>query len=72
MRRLRDALDDPPYNLVLHSAPFGAEESPSYHWHLEILPKLVGLAGFELGSGFHINSVPPEDAARMLREHASP
>ena len=71
LRRLRDALDDPPYNLVLHSAPFGAEESPSYHWHLEILPKLVGLAGFELGSGFHINSVPPEDAARTLREHAS-
>ena len=71
LRRLRDALDDPPYNLVLHSAPFGAEESPSYHWHLEILPKLVGLAGFELGSGFHINSVPPEDAARTLREHAA-
>ena len=70
LRLLRDALDDPPYNLVLHSAPFGAEESPSYHWHLEILPKLVGLAGFELGSGFHINSVPPEDAARTLRARA--
>src|SRR5207237_5235765 len=38
LRQLRDALDDPPYNLLLHSAPFGAEESPSYHWHLEILP----------------------------------
>jgi len=69
---LRDVLDDPPYNLVLHSAPFGAGESPSYHWHFEILPKLVGLAGFELGSGFHINSVPPEDAARTLRERVPP
>ena len=46
-------------------------ESPSYHWHVEILPKLTGLAGFELGSGFHINPVPPEDAARLLRETAS-
>jgi UDPglucose--hexose-1-phosphate uridylyltransferase len=61
-------LGDPPYNLLLHSAPFGAGESPSYHWHFELLPKLVGLAGFELGSGFHINPVPPEDAARLLRD----
>ena len=66
--RLRRVLDDPPYNLVLHSAPFGVGESPSYHWHFEILPKLTGLAGFELGSGFNINPVPPEDAARLLRE----
>ncbi len=68
---LRRALDDPPYNLVLHSAPFGSGESPSYHWHFEILPKLVELAGFELGNGFHINGVPPEDAARTLRETAT-
>jgi UDPglucose--hexose-1-phosphate uridylyltransferase len=66
--RMRCALDDPPYNLVLHSAPLGVGESPSYHWHFELLPKLTGLAGFELGSGFHINPVPPEDAARLLRE----
>jgi UDPglucose--hexose-1-phosphate uridylyltransferase len=68
LAKLDRALGDPPYNLVLHSAPFGAGESPSYHWHLEIVPQLVGLAGFELGSGFHINPVPPEDAARLLRD----
>jgi len=66
--KLERALSDPPYNLVLHSAPFGVGESPSYHWHFEIVPMLVGLAGFELGSGFHINPVPPEDAARVLRD----
>jgi UDPglucose--hexose-1-phosphate uridylyltransferase len=70
--RLDRALGDPPYNLVLHSAPFGFGESPSYHWHVEIVPKLVGVAGFELGSGFHINPVPPEDAARLLRDAAAP
>src|SRR5438477_1235965 len=68
LSRLDRALDDPPYNLMLHSAPFGGGDSPSYHWHLEIVPKLVGVAGFELGSGFHINPVPPEDAARLLRD----
>jgi len=66
--KLERALSDPPYNLVLHSAPFGVGESPSYHWHFEIVPILDGLAGFELGSGFHINPVPPEDAARLLRD----
>ena len=68
LRKLARALDDPPYNLILHSAPFGGGESPSYHWHIEITPKLTNLAGFELGSGFHINPMPPEDAARVLRD----
>jgi UDPglucose--hexose-1-phosphate uridylyltransferase len=66
--RLDRAIGDPPYGLLLHSAPFGAEESPAYHWHVEIVPKLGGLAGFEWGSGFHINPMPPEDAARVLRD----
>jgi UDPglucose--hexose-1-phosphate uridylyltransferase len=39
-----------------------------YHWHMEILPKLSQVAGFEWGSGAYINSVAPEDAARHLRE----
>ena len=43
-------------------------ENGYYHWHLEILPKLIQVAGFEWGSGSYINPVPPEDAARLLRE----
>jgi UDPglucose--hexose-1-phosphate uridylyltransferase len=65
---LRRALDDPPYNYMLHSAPFREEESPSYHWHVEIMPTLAKVAGFEWGSGFHINPTPPEEAARFLRD----
>jgi UDPglucose--hexose-1-phosphate uridylyltransferase len=66
--KLDRALADPPYNLVLHSAPSGVAESPSYHWHFEILPRLTGLAAFELGGGFYVNPVPPEDAGRLLRD----
>jgi UDPglucose--hexose-1-phosphate uridylyltransferase len=66
--RLDRVLGDPPFNLLLHSAPVGTEDSPSYHWHVEILPTLAPAAGFELGSGFHINPMPPEEAARLLRE----
>jgi UDPglucose--hexose-1-phosphate uridylyltransferase len=68
LRRLEVAVGDPPYNLLLHSAPFGTEAAAAYHWHLEIVPKLVGVAGFEWASGFHINPMPPEDAARVLRD----
>ncbi len=68
LRKLRRALDDPPYNFILHSAPFGEGGSASYHWHLEIMPKLTQVAGFEWGSGFFINPTSPEEAARFLRE----
>ena len=41
---------------------------PSYHWHIEVMPALTQVAGFEWGSGFHINPVPPEEAAEFLRK----
>jgi len=66
--RLNAALDSPPYNLVLHTAPLAEPDVPYFHWHLEIMPKLTRVAGFEIGSGFYINPTPPEDAAQFLRD----
>jgi len=63
-RALRAVAGDPAYNLVLHTAPVGVED---FHWHLELLPRLAPLAGFETGTGFHINPVAPESAASDLR-----
>ena len=71
LRKLGRALDDPPYNLVLHTAPLHDRDTPHYHWHIEIMPTLSRVAGFELGSGFYINPTPPEEAARFLRELAT-
>jgi len=68
LRRIDKALDTPPYNYVLHTSPFNNERNDFYHWHLEIMPKLTKPAGFEWGSGFHINPTPPEEAARYLRD----
>jgi UDPglucose--hexose-1-phosphate uridylyltransferase len=68
LQRLNRALDRPPYNFVIHTAPVTEGELESYHWHLEIMPKLTRVAGFEIGSGFYINPTPPEDAAQYLRE----
>ena len=43
-------------------------ELPHYHWHIEVIPRLTKVAGFEWGSGFYINPVPPENAASFFRE----
>lgn len=65
--KLKVALDDPPYNYVIHTAPFNSNDLPHYLWHIEIFPRLTRVAGFEWGSGFYINTVPPEEAAEFLR-----
>jgi UDPglucose--hexose-1-phosphate uridylyltransferase len=68
LQKLNVALDDPPYNFILHTTPFHEDDPPHYHWHLEIMPTLIQVAGFEWGSGFYINPTPPEEAAKHLRE----
>jgi UDPglucose--hexose-1-phosphate uridylyltransferase len=71
LRRTQILLHDPPYNFMLHSAPWTDACDPYYHWHLEITPRLTGVAGFEWGTGFYINPTLPEEAARFLREVAA-
>jgi UDPglucose--hexose-1-phosphate uridylyltransferase len=66
--RLDRKLGDLPFNYVLHSSPLGETADNYYHWHVEILPKIGQVAGFEWGSGWNINTVPPENAARSLAE----
>ncbi len=69
---LRAELGNFPYNYSIHTAPVAELEryghlKESYHWHLEIFPRLTTPAGFEWGSGNFINIVSPEDAAKRLR-----
>ena len=78
LTRLKIALNDPPFNFILHSGPninaepifpgFWKTIEQDYHWHIEVIPRLVRTAGFEWGSGLHINPMPPETAAQFLRE----
>ncbi|MDR1485317.1 MAG: DUF4921 family protein [Planctomycetaceae bacterium] len=56
------------YNFVFHVEPFVHNfGSNLFHWHLSILPSLARAAGFEWGTGLHINPIPPETAAEKLR-----
>lgn len=66
MGRLKKTLKEPPYNYVVHTAPYVNDYSREYHWHIEIMPKLTRVAGFEWGTGFYINPTSPEEAARYL------
>ena len=47
------------------------EAAAHWHWHLEVLPRIAPLAGFELGTGYHISTIPPDEAAGLLRETGS-
>jgi UDPglucose--hexose-1-phosphate uridylyltransferase len=66
--KLELALDRPAYNYIIHTAPLDTPLLPHYHWHMEIIPRLTRVAGFEWGTGFYINPVPPEQASQFLRE----
>jgi UDPglucose--hexose-1-phosphate uridylyltransferase len=68
LRRLDAVLNRPAYNYVVHTSPIGEEINEHFHWHIEMMPKLTKVAGFEWGTGFYINPTPPEEAARFLRE----
>jgi UDPglucose--hexose-1-phosphate uridylyltransferase len=66
--RMNRALASPSYNLIVHSSPFSEDTGEYYHWHVEIVPRLSRVAGFEWGTGFYINPTGPEEAAGVLRD----
>ena len=68
LRKLDKTLEKPAYNFLVHTAPVQESPMPHYHWHIEIMPRLTKVAGFEWGSGFYINPTPPEESAQFLRE----
>jgi UDPglucose--hexose-1-phosphate uridylyltransferase len=72
LMRLDKVLDYPAYNYIIHTSPIPESPNEHYHWHLEIMPKLTKIAGFEWGTGFHINPTPPEESAKFLREAVVP
>ncbi len=66
--RMEVCLRDPPYNYAVHTAPVGSSQADYFHWHIELIPRVTRLAGFEWGTGFHINPMAPERATEYLRD----
>ncbi len=67
LKALKDLVNDPPYNYGFHMS-INPESKDSYHWHLEVYPKLSTWAGFEKSAGVYINTVTPETAAESFRK----
>jgi UDPglucose--hexose-1-phosphate uridylyltransferase len=65
--RLRAALDDPPFSVVLHAGPLDGRDQTEFHWHWEIVPRFGQELGMEWATGIYSNPVSPEDAAARLR-----
>jgi len=68
LRRVKKYLGDPDFNFFIHSAPLkNAGNYRFHHWHMEVIPKITTLGGFELSTGIEINVVDPDVAAAILK-----
>lgn len=70
LRKLYKALNNPPYNFYLHTAPPDGRDYSFYHWHVTIIPKTSTWAGFELSTGIEISTIEPERAAEYLKQQS--
>jgi UDPglucose--hexose-1-phosphate uridylyltransferase len=68
--RVKDASGEAAYNLVCRLPPVREGPEQGAFWYFDIIPRLVGQAGFELSTGIQIVTLPPEDAAATLRGSA--
>lgn len=71
MTRLKAVVGEVQYNYFIHTVPNVENSSDfahSFHWHIEICPRISIPSGFELGSGLFVNTISPEAAASQLRQ----
>ncbi len=68
--RLKKSLEDFPFNMLIKNAPFIDDSSinKSYRFHIQIIPRLYNIAGYELDSNIFINTILPETAAQVIKE----
>lgn len=62
------AIDNPDFNFVLRNSPYPLSNIPFYHWHIQFLPRMKISGGFERGTRIQVNTILPEESAKMLRE----
>lgn len=66
--KVKNVFANPAYNFIIRSSPVNGDGGIDYyHWHIEFMPKLTRVAGFEWGTGFYVIPTPPELAAKYLR-----
>lgn len=71
VRRLAALNDGISYNICFFSSPKvppGECYDEYTHFHIQIIPRIGHMAGFEFSTGCYINSVLPENAALTLKQ----
>lgn len=63
---LHEKVGDVPFNMFFHLHPIQGEVA-FYHWHIHVTPRLSMQAGFELSTGIYVNTISPEQTAKVLR-----
>ncbi|MEW5895456.1 MAG: galactose-1-phosphate uridylyltransferase [Candidatus Omnitrophota bacterium] len=56
------------YNFYIHTAPVNYKDKEMYHWHIEIVPHLIKIKGYEWGTGLYFVPTSPAVAAGYLRD----
>jgi UDPglucose--hexose-1-phosphate uridylyltransferase len=72
LQRVSIALAQPSYNFVIRSLTPAESQVRYFHWYLSLIVRTTNPAGFELGTGMYINTVPPDEAAAVLRSVSLP
>ncbi|OGR80359.1 MAG: hypothetical protein A3I11_02785 [Elusimicrobia bacterium RIFCSPLOWO2_02_FULL_39_32] len=67
-QRFHQKIENPDFNFVIRSAPYPLSNVPYYHWHIQLLPRTKIIGGFEVGTRIQVNTILPEDSAKLLRE----
>lgn len=67
LMRNRLCLSNPSYNFYIHTAPVNDDIGDDFHWHIEIIPKLTNIYGFEWATDFYAVATSPRKAAEYLR-----
>lgn len=67
LKKLNHKLHDPDYNYVINTSARYRAQEPQLHWYMQIRPRLMTIAGFEIGSGISINPSIPEEDANFLK-----
>lgn len=69
-KKFQFLIEDPDFNFMVRLPPYPLTNVPFFHWHIQLLPRTKIIGGFEYGTRIQVNTILPEESAKLLRECA--
>lgn len=66
--KFETAIGKPDFNFFIRISPYPLSRVPYFHWHMQLLPRTKIIGGFEFGTKIPVNTIMPEESAKILRE----